>query len=162
MSSLLCLTTSDCPAPAKCPPPGDPPLEVSATQVQDAAGGELERTSLALASGFTLHGSLPPPDKPACFQDGRGELKALIPGYWPTPRRKGMCRESCLPSPSTADGPALRICSLGPQPRLLCPQRKFSRGGRDPLADLLWAGPQGVTDLLGCSVLEEKELKPSP
>lgn len=48
-----------------------PALEVSATPVQDAAGGELERAFLALASGFTLHRSLPPPDEHV-FKMGEG------------------------------------------------------------------------------------------
>ena len=32
----------------------------------------------------------------------------------------------------------------------------------DSLAGLTWAGTHGVVDLLGCSVLDEKELRSSP
>lgn len=38
----------------------------------------------------------------------------------------------------------------------------FPRGMADSLAGLTWAGSHRVVDLLGCSVLDEKELRSSP
>ena len=69
---------------------------------------------------------------------------------------------AAVPCPGTAGGLSMLGCSPGPLSGAFPNQGRFSRWMADSLIDLTWAGSHSVVDLLGCSVLDEKELRSSP
>lgn len=98
-----------------------------------------------------------------CFQDWRADLEAPIPVRL-LRSHPGEETRSELPSPvlETAGGLSMLGCSPGPLSGAFPHQGRFSRWMADSLIDLTWAGSHRVVDLLGCSVLDEKELRSSP